>query len=103
VQTRNFKETAGLFLVIAKREADPLKKDFTLHSAKPLTDKDLQEYIVSAFPGVGVTIARPLLKKFKTIKNLVNAEEAELKEVEFIGEKKAKRIKEIVEKEYEEK
>jgi Fanconi anemia group M protein len=103
VQTRNFKETAGLFLVIAKREADPSKKDFTLHAAKPLTDKELQEYIVSSFPGVGAILAKPLLKKFKTIKQLVNADEKELKEVELIGEKKAKRIKEIVEKEYEEK
>nr|MCK4930512.1 hypothetical protein [Nanoarchaeota archaeon] len=100
VQTRNFKETAGLLLMIAKREADPLKKDFTLHTAKPLTDNELQEYIVSAFPGVGGMIAKPLLKKFKTIKRMVNADEKRLKEVELIGEKKAKRIKEIVEKEY---
>jgi len=102
VQTRNYKETAGLLLVIAKREADPSKKDFTLHSAKPLTDKEMQEYIVSAFPGVGAVIARPLLKKFKSIKNLVNAEEKDLREVELIGEKKAKRIKELVDKNYDE-
>jgi len=102
VQTRNFKETAGLFIVIAKREADPSKKDFTLHSAKPLTDKDLQEYIISAFPGVGAVLSKPLLKRFKSIRNLVNAEEKELREVELIGEKKAKRIKEIVNKTYEE-
>lgn len=100
IYTRNFKETAGLLLMIAKREADPLKKDFTLHTAKPLTDNELQEYIVSAFPGVGGMIAKPLLKKFKTIKRIVNADEKRLKEVELIGEKKAKRIKEIVEKEY---
>jgi ERCC4-related helicase len=101
LQTKNPKDTAALFLAIAKREADPSKKDFTLHSSKPLTDKELQEYIVSALPGVGTIIAKPLLKKFKSIKNLVNADEKELKEVELIGEKKAKRIKEIVDKNYE--
>lgn len=100
VQTKNFKETASLFLIIAKREADPSKKDFTLHSAKPLSDKEAQEYVVSSFPGIGTTLAKPLLKKFKTIKSLVNADEKELKEVELIGEKKAKRIKELVEKNY---
>ncbi|MBW2991497.1 DEAD/DEAH box helicase [Candidatus Woesearchaeota archaeon] len=102
IQTKNFKDTAGLFLVIAKREADPSKKDFTLHTTKPLTDKDLQEYIVGAFPGVGAAIAKPLLKKFKSIKKFVNAKEDQLKKVELIGEKKAKRIKEIAEKKYDE-
>jgi len=102
VQTKNFRETANLFLIIAKREADPSKKDFILHSAKPLSDKEVQEYIVSSFPGIGSMLAKPLLKKFKSIKNLVNADEKELKEVELIGEKKAKRIKELVDKNYDE-
>jgi len=101
IQTKNYKETTNLFLMIARREADPSKKDFTLHTAKPLTDKELQEYIIGALPGVGGALAKPLLKKFKTIKNVVNAEEEELKEVELIGDKKARRIKEIIEKEYE--
>jgi len=102
VQTKNFKETANLFIVIAKREADPSKKDFTLHSAKPLTDKELQEYIISAFPGVGAILSKPILKRFKSIKHFVNAEENELREVELIGEKKAKRIKDIADKNYDE-
>jgi Fanconi anemia group M protein len=102
VQTKNFKETANLFLIIAKREADPSKKDFTLHSSKPLSDKEIQEYIVSSFPGVGSVLAKPLLKKFKSIKNMINADEKDLREVELIGEKKAKRIKELVEKNYDE-
>lgn len=100
VHTKNFKETAALFLVIAKREADPSKKDFAFHTAKPLTDAELQEYIIGAFPGVGPVLAKPLLKKFKSIKKIVNAKEDQLKKVELIGDKKAKRIKDIVEKEY---
>jgi len=60
----------------------------------------LQEYIVSALPGVGGGLAKPLLREFKTVKNIVNASEEELKKVNLIGEKKAKKIKEIVDKEY---
>ena len=101
VSTRNHKETADLFLAITRREADPSKKDFSLHAAKPLADKEVQEYIIEAFPGVGPALAKPLLKRFRTIKKIVNAKEEDLKEVELIGEKKARRIKEIVEKEYE--
>lgn len=103
IQTKNFKESSALFLVIAKREADPSKKDFALHSAKPLTEAELQEYIIGALPGVGPVLAKPLLKKFKTIKKIINAKEEQLKKVELIGDKKAKRIKEIIEKEYEKK
>ncbi|MBN2459434.1 DEAD/DEAH box helicase [Candidatus Woesearchaeota archaeon] len=102
VHTKNARETTGLFLMIARREADPSKKDISLHSFKPLTDKDLQEYIVSSFPGVGSVLAKPLLKKFKSIRNLVNASEGELRQVDLIGDKKAKRIREISDKNYEE-
>ncbi len=102
IQTKSHKETTGLFLMIARREADPSKKDMTFHTFKPLTDKELQEYIISAFPGVGAILAKPILRKFGTIKKIVNAEEEELKQVELIGDKKAKRIKEVVEKDYNE-
>lgn len=100
IQTKNFKETTALLLIIARREADFFKKDFALHSSKPLTDKEVQEYVIGAFPGIGATIAKPILKRFKSIKNFVNADIKELKEVELIGDKKAKRIKDLVEKEY---
>ncbi|MFH0870836.1 MAG: DEAD/DEAH box helicase [archaeon] len=102
IQTKNFKETTALLLTIARREADFFKRDFTLHSSKPITDREVQEYVIGAFPGIGTTIAKPILKRFKSIKNFVNANEKELREVELIGAKKAKRIKDLVEKEYEE-
>ena len=58
------------------------------------------EFIVAAFPGIGSQLARPLLAEFKSVKNLVNASEEELRKVPLIGEKKAKRIKELSEREY---
>jgi Fanconi anemia group M protein len=102
LQTKNFKDSAALLLTIARREADFGRKEYSLHTAKPLTDKEMQEYIVGAFPGIGPVLSKPLLKHFKTIKNLVNSSEEELKKVELIGEKKATKIKDLVEKEYEE-
>ncbi|MBN1792357.1 DEAD/DEAH box helicase [Candidatus Woesearchaeota archaeon] len=101
LQTKNSKETAALFMAIAKREADTSRKDYSLHTAKPLSDKEVQEYIVSAFPGVGPVLSKPILKEFKSIKKFVNASEDDLKKVSLIGEKKAKRIRDVVEKEYE--
>jgi Fanconi anemia group M protein len=99
LQTRTPQETSGLLLSMAKREQLG-GQDFQYHTAKPLSDDELQEYIVAAFPGIGSQLARPLLEHFKSIRNIVNASEEELKKVALIGEKKAKRIKELGEKEY---
>ncbi len=67
-----------------------------------MTDKEIQEYIISGFPGIGSRIAPYLLEHFNSIKNIVNASEQELREVELVGEKKAKRLKEIFERKYRE-
>jgi Fanconi anemia group M protein len=99
--TKNAKDTAAMIKIIAEREQKKDDRDFQMHSVKPLSDKEIQEYIISSFPNVGSKIAPHLLAHFKSIKNIVNAEESELKKVEMIGAKKAKRIKELVDKEYE--
>ena len=101
IQTKNSKETAALFSIIAKREQEETSNNFNPHAdRKPLTLKEQQEYLVSALPGVGLTFSKPLLKRFKSIKNLVNASVYELQEVEKIGEVKAKQIKDVFEGEY---
>ena len=103
IQTRSFKETAALLQIIAKREQDETGRDFSLHAdRKPSTLKEQQEYFVSSLPGINLTLAKPLLRHFKTIKNLVNASEKEMQEVEKIGPGKAKQIKDVVEGEYKE-
>ena len=99
--TRNPKESAAMLQIIAKREQQETGSSFSMHAdKKPLTLKDQQEYIISSLPSVGPNLAKELLKKFKTIKNIINAEHEHLNEVDKLGEKKAKGIKEIVDKEY---
>ena len=99
LMTKTPKESAGLLIAMAKREQVG-GTDFQFHSAKPLTDDEMMEYIIAAFPGIGSQLAKPLLSEFKSIKNIVNASEEELKRVPLIGEKKAARIHELSEKEY---
>ena len=77
-----------------KRESTPMEQE-------PLSEKEIQEYIISSFPNIGSRLAPHLLSHFKTIKNIINADESELKKVELIGPKKAKQMKELIEKEYE--
>ncbi|MFC1801084.1 DEAD/DEAH box helicase [Nanoarchaeota archaeon] len=100
IQTKNFKETAALLATIAKREQSK-DRDFSLHTRKPLSLKEQQEYLVSSMPSVGPNIAQDLLKHFKTIKNLVNSSEEELKKVPKVGPTITKKLKELFEKEYE--
>jgi Fanconi anemia group M protein len=104
IQTKTAQESAALMAVIAKREQDPDSKEFNPHgSRKPMTTRELQEYIVSALPGVGPTLAKPLLEKFGTVKKLFNASDAELKEVDKIGETRAKEIQKVLNEEYDKK
>jgi ERCC4-related helicase len=101
IQTKTNAETASLLFNIARREKEECNKDFDMHSSKkPLTLKEQQEYIVSSFPGIGPTLAKPLLKKFKTIKKIVNANKEQLEKVSKIGDKKAEDIRKILDIEY---
>ncbi len=101
IYSKNYKETASYLHIIAKREQEDGKRDFNLHGErKPLTLKEQQEYIVSSLPGVGPGLARPLLKKFRTIKKIINAKQEKLEKVEKIGPKKAAEIKKVTESEY---
>ena len=100
LQTKNSDDTALLIAQIAKREQNKEDKDFTYHSAKPLTLKEQQEYIISALPGVGPILSKPLLEKFGSVKKILNASIEELKKVDLIGDIKASKIKEVVDSNY---
>jgi ERCC4-related helicase/DNA uptake protein ComE-like DNA-binding protein len=101
ISTKNHKETASLMQIIAKREQEETGKNFTPHSEKRVsTLKEQQEYFVSSLPGIGMTLAKPLLKEFKSVKNLINAKKEDLEKVEKIGPKKAEELKKVFDGEY---
>ncbi len=102
LQTRTSIETASLLKIIAKREQDETTKDFDLHGGKkPLTLKEQQEYIVSALPGIGPVLSKPLLKRFKSVRNVINANNDELEKIDKIGKKKADDIRSVLDSDYE--
>ncbi len=99
--TKNSKESAAFMKIIAKREQGEEGSNFSLHGEKrEMSLREWQEYIIAALPGVGSTLSRPLLREFKSVKNVVNANEEELQKVGKIGPVKAKKIKDVVEGEY---
>ena len=98
--TKDSAETAEMLYAIAKREQNTKPVGTPVHTTKKPTEHELQEYIITSLPQVGPGLAKELLKKFRTIQNIANADENQLAEVDKIGKTTAKRIKEIFEKEY---
>jgi len=92
--TKNYEDTAKFLSVLSKRKPNehPLNV-----KKKNLNKKEQKQFIIEGFSGIGPKTAKKLFKKFKTIKNIINASEEELKEI--IG-KKAEIMKKIIEDNY---
>jgi len=92
--TKNYEDTAKFISVLSKKKA----KEIALKAKKRILNKKEQlQFIIEGFPGIGPKTAQKLLTKFKTIQNIINASEQELKET--IG-KKAEVIKNLIETKY---
>jgi len=100
--TANTKESAGMIHWIARREQDDLKKEIQIRAkTTPFSDANHQEFIVAGLPSVSNVLSRRLLKKFKTIKKVFSAKPKQLMKIEGIGEEKAKKIWDLINKQYE--
>ena len=99
IETESPIETAKMLIAIDRKIEKP-KKEVSLHKRKPISEHELQVYIVSSLPEVGSLLAKNMLKEFGTIKNVFNASEKELLRVEGIGKLKAKRIYKIINLKY---
>ena len=100
--TANTKESAGMIHWIAKREQDDMKKEIQIRAkTTPFSDANHQEFIVAGLPTVSNILSRRLLKKFKTVKKVFSAKQEQLMKIDGIGEEKAKKIWEMLNKEYE--
>jgi len=92
--TKNYEDTAKFLSVLSKRKSKELPLNV---KKKNLNKKEQKQFIIEGFPGIGPKTAKKLFKKFKTIKNIINASEEELKEV--IG-KKAENIIRLIKDKY---
>ncbi|MBI4438310.1 DEAD/DEAH box helicase [Candidatus Woesearchaeota archaeon] len=102
LNSRSSLDTAALVLAVARKEQEGGVNSYTPHKGKPASVSQQQEYIVSSFPSIGKSLAKPLLRRFRTVRNIVNASEQELREVDLIGEKKARDIRGVIDAEYSE-
>lgn len=97
IPTRTKEDTAAMIKRLAIREQVNERSEIqTRTDKKPLTLYEQQLYIVESLPNVGPVTAKKLLEEFGSVKEIINASESDLKTVEGIGNKIAKRIKEVV-------
>ncbi len=103
ILTKNPTETAAFLALTAEKEQVEKTSYPTLRGEKkPPSLTEQQEYIVSSLPNVEVTLARRLLKTFKTIEKIFTASKDELKKVPGIGEVTAERIRKVITESYQE-
>ncbi|MBI2043491.1 hypothetical protein HYT25_03830 [Candidatus Pacearchaeota archaeon] len=70
IYTKNHEDTAKFLSVLAKKT----EKESSLNVTKRnLNKKERMQFILESFHGIGPKTAKKLLKKFKTIKNILNA------------------------------
>ncbi|XGI83835.1 DEAD/DEAH box helicase [Halorutilales archaeon Cl-col2-1] len=101
VFSRGDEDTAELLMAAARREQIENDTEVQLHDDKSsATVSEQQEYVVSSIADVGRVIARNLLEEFGTVENVMTASVEDLKQVDKVGEKTARRIREVVTQKY---
>lgn len=91
--TKNYEDTAKFLLLLAKKQ----EIETCINAKKKARNKKEQmQYILEGFPGIGPKTAKKLLKKYKTIKAIINQQAEELKK--DIGKKSE--IFKLLEQEY---
>ncbi len=100
--TKDYKDTAKYLFLLAKRQDKPSKEFGLAVKRKAYTLQQQQQIIVEGFPGVGPNLAKNMLRHFKNIKSIINADVKELTKVEKIGKKKAENIMNLVQSDYKE-
>ena len=101
IWTKDMADTAGFVYWLAKREQVDERREISLHNKKnDVSTEQKQEYLVSALPDISTVRARALLGHFKTPNAIFKATEKQLREVEGIGPKTAKRVHELLSTKY---
>jgi len=99
--SNDISESAEYLYHLARREQMEQRGTPKLRGDKrAMTLQETQVYLLEGLPNISSTLARRLLSHFVSVERVIAASEEELKEVEGIGKKTAKKIREIVSANY---
>jgi len=94
VFAKNEQETAEVLILLAKKQNNK-NNELSLRPSRSFKSLEEQkQFILEGFSQIGPSTAKKLLEKFKTLKNVINAPEQDLKE---ILKSKFEKFKEILE------
>ncbi|MFB6192711.1 MAG: DEAD/DEAH box helicase [Candidatus Nanohaloarchaea archaeon] len=101
VWTENEKDTAEMLESMARREQEEKEREVAVRgTSQQKTRSERIKFVVAGLPGVNTKIAERLLKEFSSVEKVFNASEEELKNVQGIGDKKAREIRELITQSY---
>ncbi|RLE48766.1 MAG: hypothetical protein DRJ18_01310 [Candidatus Methanomethylicota archaeon] len=96
-------ETAELLYALIKHEQAEIRKRIVIRGKPKLeTLREKQLFVVQSFPGIGPKLAERLLRRFGSIKRIVNAAPIELALVEGLGRKRGVELARFFEARYDE-
>ncbi len=97
VYSKDEDETAK-FLILMAKKFEKVKQDYSIRQTRNLkTINEQKQFILEGFPGIGPVTAKKLLEKFRSLNEIFQANEDQLKDNE-INDKKIKIFKEILER-----
>jgi Fanconi anemia group M protein len=101
--TRDKEATAEIVFHFAKHEQIAKKNPMRIYAKKrTFTPSQTARSIVESLPTIGPKLAKSLLRHFGSVEAIAHASEREIAEVEGVGKKRAKIIKEILSYPYKE-
>jgi len=100
IYTRGKEETAYAIKLIWRRLLKESETVVIRYKPKYLSPDDWKIFILEGFPEIGPKLAKNLLIRFKTLRNVFNATISQLMDVEGIGEKKAEELYNLINSPY---
>ena len=97
----SYLEAAKMIMTVARREQRSSAGGISIKDRRrPTTPDEEKEYVVASMPMVEAATARKLLTALGSVGGVFSASLKQLMEVEGIGPKKAKRIRDLIEQAY---
>jgi len=92
----------ALYVLVRRMQLGRSSQVAVRSKPKILSERELQLYIVEGLPNIGGELAKRLLSRFNSVRDVFQASQKELVKVEGIGHVRARKINKIIDKEYKE-
>jgi DNA excision repair protein ERCC-4 len=98
--SRSKEDTRDILLMIGRQDEAYMDVVPLRGGYRPKRLKSKQLYLLQGFPQIGPLLAKRLIEHFRSVSHVMNASVKELTEVDGIGRGSAKKIREVLDKEF---